>query len=80
MAQEGKIGLTIDRTIWKKLSKLKIDKDFKTFDDEIKAKKENLKPKAFKEYLKKMNFDFNKITKMTINDIKLIDLKGGKNV
>ena len=33
MAQEGKIGLTIDRTIWKKLSKLKIDKDFKTFDD-----------------------------------------------
>lgn len=34
MAQEGKIGLTIDRKkIWKKLSKLKIDKDFKTFDD-----------------------------------------------
>lgn len=33
MAQEGKIGLTIDRTIWKKLSKLKIDKDLKTFDD-----------------------------------------------
>ena len=33
MAQEGKIGLTINRTIWKKLSKLKIDKDFKTFDD-----------------------------------------------
>jgi len=33
MAQEGKIGLTIDRTIWKKLSKIKIDKDFKTFND-----------------------------------------------
>jgi len=33
MAQEGKIGLTIDRRIWKKLSKLKIDKDFKTFDE-----------------------------------------------
>ena len=33
MAQKGKIGLTIDRKIWKKLSKLKINKDFKTFDD-----------------------------------------------
>lgn len=33
MAQEGKIGLTIDRKIWKRLSKLKIDNDFKTFDD-----------------------------------------------
>ena len=33
MAQEGKIGLTIDREIWKELSRLKIDKDFRTFDD-----------------------------------------------
>lgn len=33
MVQEGKIGLTIKRDTWKILSKLKIDKDFKTFDD-----------------------------------------------
>lgn len=36
MAQKGKIGLTIDRKFWKELSKIKIDKDFKTFDDVIK--------------------------------------------
>ena len=37
MAQEGKIGLTIDRNkIWKKLSKLKIDGDFRTFDELLK--------------------------------------------
>ena len=32
MAQEGKIGLTIDRKIWKKLSRIKLDNDLKTFD------------------------------------------------
>jgi len=36
MAQEGKIGLTIDRETWKELSKLRLDKDFKTLDDVIK--------------------------------------------
>lgn len=35
MVQEGKIGLTINRNTWKELSKIKIDKDFKTFDDVI---------------------------------------------
>ncbi len=33
MAQEGKIGLTIDRKIWKELSRIKLNKDFKTFDE-----------------------------------------------
>ena len=36
MAQEGKIGLTIDRKIWKELSKIKLENDFKTFDDVLK--------------------------------------------
>lgn len=36
MAQEGKIGLTIDRKVWKKLSQKKLDKDFKTFDEVLK--------------------------------------------
>ena len=36
MAQEGKIGLTIDRETWKELSKLRLDKDFKTLDEVIK--------------------------------------------
>lgn len=35
MAQKGKIGLTIDRKTWKELSKLKLDKDFKTMDEVI---------------------------------------------
>jgi hypothetical protein len=36
MAQEGKIGLTIDRKTWKELSKLRINGDFKTLNDVIK--------------------------------------------
>ncbi len=34
--REGKIGLTIDRETWKELSKLRLDKDFKTLDVVIK--------------------------------------------
>ncbi len=30
---EKRITITIDKGIWKKLSKLKIDKDFKSFDE-----------------------------------------------
>lgn len=33
MAQEGKIGLTVDKKVWKKLSQIKLDKDLKTFDE-----------------------------------------------
>ena len=33
MAQEGKIGITIDRKIWEKLVKLKIKMQVRTFDD-----------------------------------------------
>ena len=36
MAQEGKVGITIDRKTWKELSKLRLDKDFKTLDEVIK--------------------------------------------
>lgn len=33
MAQEGKIGITIDRKIWEKLVKLKMKMRVRTFDD-----------------------------------------------
>ena len=31
-----RITITIDKKIWKRLSKLKIDKDFRSFDDVLK--------------------------------------------
>ena len=36
MAQEGKIGLTIERETWKELTKLKLETDLKTLDEVIK--------------------------------------------
>ena len=33
MAQKGKIGITIDIKIWKKLSRMKIDKAMRSFDE-----------------------------------------------
>jgi hypothetical protein len=45
MAQQGKIGLTIDRKTWKELSKLRIDGDFKTPNDVIKYLLERCKSK-----------------------------------
>ncbi len=35
MPLEGKIGLTIDKETWKELSKIKLEKDFKTLGDVI---------------------------------------------
>ena len=36
MAQEGKIGLTIDRETWKDLTRLKLETNLKTLDEVIK--------------------------------------------
>ena len=36
MAQQGKIGITIDRKIWEKLVKLKIKMQVRTFDEVLK--------------------------------------------
>lgn len=51
MAQEGKIGITIDRKIWKELVKIRLDNDLRTFDEIIlwllkKAKCNSLEKKA----------------------------------
>ncbi len=35
MPPEGKIGLTLDKGVWKELSKIKLEKDFKTLGDVI---------------------------------------------